>query len=139
MQIIWIAPYDGSSPITNYIITILNADGVTYSTELSNCNGSVSSIVTGTNCIIPIHVLRSAPFFLDWGTSVFAKVIASNIVSNSLTSPAGNGAIILTVPDAPINLANVISQTLGEQIGLSWSAGISSGGSPIIDYRISSD
>ncbi len=84
-------------------------------------------------------MLRDAPFFLDWGTSVFAKVIATNIVSNSLTSPAGNGAIILTAPDAPINLANVISQSLAEQITLSWSAGISSGGSPIIDYRISSD
>jgi hypothetical protein len=38
----------------------------------------------------------------------------------SLDSNDGNGAIILTVPDAPINLANNQMVTTGSQIGLNW-------------------
>jgi len=45
----------------------------------------------------------------------------------------------MTVPDAPINIVNVVTVTSATQIGLSWSAGPSTGGSPIIDYRIWSD
>ncbi len=47
--------------------------------------------------------------------------------------------IAAAVPDAPINLANVSAITSGIQIGLQWSAGASSGGSPVIDYSISYD
>jgi len=45
----------------------------------------------------------------------------------------------MTVPDAPINIVNVVTVTSATQIGLSWTAGHSTGGSPIIDYRIWSD
>jgi len=38
-------------------------------------------------------------------------IVAGNIVGNSPNSPIGNGAVILTVPDAPINLANIPSIT----------------------------
>jgi hypothetical protein len=51
--------------------------------------------------------VRAAPFNLVWGSSVFAKIIAGNVVGSSEASPIGNGAVILTVPDAPTNLANV--------------------------------
>jgi hypothetical protein len=57
-------------------------------------------------------------------------------VGSSFTSSAGNGAVILTVPDPPINLANVVLETNGDQIGLIWSSGLNQGGTPIIDYRI---
>jgi Fibronectin type III domain len=45
----------------------------------------------------------------------------------------------VTVPDAPINIVNVQTITNGSQIGLSWNAGVSNGGSSVIDYRIWSD
>lgn len=76
------------------------------------------------------------PFSLNWGEKVYAKIIAGNIVGDSLASPVGDGATILTVPDAPINVANVASITNGETIGLTWAAGIAEGGAPLIDYRI---
>lgn len=76
---------------------------------------------------------------MDWGVSVHAKVIAINVVGSSTSSLDGNGAIIVTVPDAPINLENDVAVTTGEQIGLTWSAGVGAGGSPLIDYRISYD
>jgi hypothetical protein len=49
--------------------------------------------------------LKAAPFELPWGASVYAKLKANNIKGESLESDAGNGAIIKTQPDAPINLA----------------------------------
>jgi hypothetical protein len=41
---------------------------------------------------------------LAWGTEVYAKVSASNIYGNSGLSLAGNGGILVSVPDAPVNL-----------------------------------
>jgi hypothetical protein len=52
---------------------------------------------------------------------------------------AGNGAVILTVPDPPVNLDNVVDQTAATQIGLAWEDGFEPGGTPIIDYKIWSD
>lgn len=84
-------------------------------------------------------MVRGDPFYLEWGSSVYVKVIATNIVGNSIESSEGNGAIIVTVPDSPINIANVPATTNGNQIGLTWSPGLVDGGSPLIDYRISYD
>jgi len=39
--------------------------------------------------------------------------MATNIVGSTSYSADGNGAIILTVPDAPVNLANVVTVTSG--------------------------
>jgi hypothetical protein len=50
--------------------------------------------------------LKLAPFALAWGDEVYAKIIATNIYGDSLVSDPGNNAIILTVPDAPVSLAN---------------------------------
>jgi len=99
--ITWSAPDNGGSPITGYTVTIGQSDLTTYSTELTHCDSSSS---TTTTCTIPVTVLRASPFSLSWGSSVYAKVLASNIYGNSLVSSEGNGAIITTTPDAPINL-----------------------------------
>ena len=58
------------------------------------------------SCNIQISTLRSSPYLLPWGSSVFARIIATNNIGNSLPSIAGNGAVILTYPDAPYNLVN---------------------------------
>ena len=62
---------------------------------------------------MPISAIRAEPFYLEWGVSVYAKIVATNIVGDSLTSAEGNGATILTVPDAPINIVNLIAVTNG--------------------------
>jgi len=46
---------------------------------------------------------------LRWGDSIYAKVIAYNKYGDSQSSDAGNGAIIITYPDPPINLFEEIS------------------------------
>lgn len=60
---------------------------------------------TDTQCSIPVQTLRSAPFNLDWGSSIYAKVSARNVNGYSIDSQSGNGAIIITTPDPPINLS----------------------------------
>ena len=77
-----------------------------------------------------------APYHLTWGSSIFAKVIAKNLIGNSVESLPGNGAIILTYPDVPINFVNIPSVTKSQQIGLTWNEGAQNGGSAVIDYTI---
>ena len=48
----------------------------------------------------------------------------------------GNGAIILTFPDEPINLANNLQVTWGTRIGLTWDEGNQNGGTPVLDYTV---
>ena len=115
----WIAPDDGGSEITDYLIVIRGRDLI-YRTHLTSCDGSLSSVVMNTICTIPITLLREEPFSLAWGDSVYAKVTAMNLYGSSLESSVGNGAVLLTVPDAPLNLANEASVTSASQIGLNW-------------------
>jgi hypothetical protein len=48
----------------------------------------------------------------------------------------GGGAVIELVPDAPINLANVLEITKDDRIGFIWEDGHSNGGNSIIDYQV---
>lgn len=110
---------------------------MTYATDLTYCDGSSADVLANAKCSVPIATLRSAPFNLAWGDSVSAKLSATNVVGTSPESPTGNGAVILTYPDSPLNLANDDSVTNENQIGLTWQEGLANGGSPVIDYRIS--
>jgi hypothetical protein len=58
------------------------------------------------------------------------------LVGTSEYSEIGNGAVILTSPDPPINFVDNASITSMSQIGLTWEDGSSDGGTPVIDYRI---
>jgi len=85
--------------------------------------------------------LQEAPFNLQVGDSVFAKIYAYNSIGDSLASTPGNGALIVNVvvPDAPTNVLRDEVQTTTSQIGLTWTDGANNGGSQIIDYRVSFD
>jgi hypothetical protein len=54
-------------------------------------------------------------------------------------SSVGNGAIIVYVPDAPINMASNTAFTTSKIISIIWNDGPSDGGTPIIDYKITYD
>lgn len=70
---------------------------------------------------------------------MYAKVYAINFYGESIGSDAGNGGTILYAPSAPVGLAMDSAVTTASVIGLTWNNGISTGGSPIIDYRIAYD
>ena len=54
-------------------------------------------------------------------------------------SPTGNGAIIITNPDSPINLYETESARTPTSITLSWTEGLTNGGSTVIDFRVNYD
>jgi hypothetical protein len=92
---------------------------------------------TEITCTIPVTTLRAAPFTLAWGDHVYAKVFATNIYGNSDFSLPGNGAMITTNPDRPINLLEVYASRAPTTIGLIWEPAAFTGGDIIIDYRVS--
>ena len=97
----WKSPYNGGSLITSYTITIRQDDGATFTSDSENCDGSDPVIILERKCTVPISVLRAEPYNLPWGSYIYAKVQATNVMVSSLTSFAGNGAQILRAPDAP--------------------------------------
>ena len=70
----WTEPDSGGSPLTGYTVLFIQHDGA-YSSEPTNCDMTSSLLTT---CTVPVLALKSEPFSLDWGSSVFVKVIATN-------------------------------------------------------------
>lgn len=77
-------PYDGSSTITSYNIVIRESDGVTFTEDTVNCNGADATVIAEFSCSVLISDLIIAPYHLPWGSSIFAKVIATNIIGDSI-------------------------------------------------------
>jgi len=95
---------NGGSEILSYTILIRTSDNLSFITEQTNCNGSNQLVVATSSCVIPASVLNAPQFSLPWGSSVYVKVIAANVYGSSVESLPGNGATIITLPDAPISL-----------------------------------
>jgi len=76
---------------------------------------------------------------LPWGSSVYVKVVAYNLYGDSAESIVGNGAVILTIPDAPTNLIQVYAHRSATTLGLTWTEGPHNGGRPVLDYQLSYD
>lgn len=75
----WSAPYDGGSPLTSYTIQIRHKDGTTFSEDLTDCDGTDTTIIAEAKCTVPIATLRST-YGYDYGDSIWAKVKTANIV-----------------------------------------------------------
>jgi len=123
----WTAPSANGSPITSYRIKVIQKDN-NFSEDLVHCNGNTASIINALNCTIPISTLLAQPYNLALGDSVYAIITSSNAYGESANSPAGNGATIVLVPDAPINVQDNVAVTNSTVIGLIWSGGVSHGG-----------
>jgi hypothetical protein len=80
--ITWVAPAQGSTPITGYSVAIRQSDGVTY-TAYSGCTG------TAISCEVAITVLKAPPYNLLAGSSVDAQVIATSLIGSSAYSAGG--------------------------------------------------
>jgi hypothetical protein len=116
----WNVPaFNGGSPVTAYKV-LIRQDNLIYSEEQVNCDGSQSQIVADTSCSVPVATLMASPFNLPWGSKIYAAVIAINAYGESAVSEPGFGAIILTVPDAPIQLQEVAAQRTDNSITISW-------------------
>lgn len=94
-------------------------------------------IVSQKSCTVPVTTLRAAPFSLAYGSSIYAKVVAINEKGASTESNPGNGAIIITYPDAPISLAEDVSKRTASTLGITWVQAVFNGGATVIDYQVS--
>ena len=93
--------------------------------------------MTVKSCTIPVSVLRETPFSLPWGSTVIAKVLATNSLGSSDYSQNGSGAKIITKPDAPISLTEDTTIKSPTILGISWTPPTFNGGTPITNYLIS--
>jgi hypothetical protein len=128
---------DNGAPITQYRIKIRHSNLFAYSEQLDYCDGTDATIVAERACHIPASVINADPYSIAWGSSVFAKISATNVKGSSTESNAGNGAIILTQPDAPTNLQEDTSYRTDSQLAITWAKGSAEGGTPVIDYHVS--
>lgn len=108
----------------------------TFTFEANDCVGTDATVISNSECLINISTLLAAPYGVDGGDHISAKVSASNVYGESDRSAEGNGAYYTRVPDIPINLAEDISVRTYTTDGLTWEDGVNSGGVPIIDYRV---
>jgi hypothetical protein len=65
---------------------------VTYSSDLTYCDGTDATIVSELQCTLPVVHLKAEPFSIDWAGSIYAKVQALNSYGSSVESDPGNGA-----------------------------------------------
>jgi hypothetical protein len=105
----WSTPYSGGTVILTYTIEIRKSDLTTFAEDLLDCDGTDADILIAASCTVQFATLRAEPYLLPWGASVYARIIATNDIGDSLVSNIGNGAIILTLPDAPYDLESDVS------------------------------
>lgn len=109
---------------------------MTFTETLTDCDGRSATIVSTAKCQVPISKLRTAPYNLPWGSSIYFKVNATNFYGSSGVSEPVNGAIILTYPDAPKSIIENFSFKTGTSISFAWSNGVNDGGAPVDSWNV---
>ena len=94
MSISWTDPIANGLAISSYRFYVLQHDGVTYTEETTDCDGTNSDVVNNRACTIQLLTLTSDPYSLELGESVSVKIISVNTYGESTLSGAGNGAVI---------------------------------------------
>jgi len=94
VSISWTDPIANGLAISSYRFYVLQHDGVTYTEETTDCDGTNSDVVNNRACTIQLLTLTSAPYSLELGESVSVKIISVNTYGESALSGAGNGAVI---------------------------------------------
>lgn len=67
------------------------SDG-TFIQESVGCNGYSAQVLADRKCYVPVETLKAAPWNLAYGSFIYARVKATNIVGDSDYSNVGNGA-----------------------------------------------
>jgi hypothetical protein len=135
VMLAWNAPVDNGATVTAYRIFIVQHDGVTYSEETVQCVGTDPTLVSTRECVVPLTLLRAAPYSLVLDDEIYIKIISINSFGESEYSTPGNNAKLQLVPDKPI-LSNDDTVTSGTEIGLTWVEGASNGGTAVIDFKL---
>ena len=97
----------GGLPITGYRLEVKTSTS-TFAIDSSNCDAeNDSTIISATECTVPVSVLRASPFSLADSADIIAKVTAINSLGESTTS-AESTTVAMPIadvePDAPTAL-----------------------------------
>ena len=129
IQVSWQAPAEDSqeaygAAIFSYSVFLQARDG-TWHQKPDSCPDSL--VLT---CSVDVQELLAAPFELEVGDSIQARVIAENEIGYSANSD-GNGAtvFVVTVPDQPVNLRRDEQRTTTSAAAFTWDSGLYDGGS----------
>ena len=93
-------------------------------------------MLSNNYCEVNIATVLAAPYNVDGGDHIWAKVSAVNVYGESAQSSAGNDAMYTRVPDSPISLAEDSLQRTATTIGITWADGSNNGGVAITNYKI---
>jgi hypothetical protein len=122
LNLSWVAPDDGGSPIMGYTATATSSSGEGFVPR--NTTGTCTT--TATTCTIE---------GLTNGTRYNITVTARNAIGESTPSRAISGTPA-RVPDAPTSVTARLATS--DSITVSWTAPASNGGSPITRYEVTS-
>jgi hypothetical protein len=114
----WTEPETNGANVLSYIVKVRESDNTSFSQELNGCDGSNQAIIDSLSCVIAVADLTAAPFSLPWGSHVYAVIEAANVKGLSEQSAEGNGALIRTFPDAPVNLREDETQRSYSSLGI---------------------
>ena len=90
VKIAWDYPVDNSDSVTEYEILIRQSDQATFSSELIHCDGRSSAVVQKQYCHVPMLILRTAPFSLQFQDYIVVKIRAKNSIGWGLYSDLNN-------------------------------------------------
>lgn len=88
--------------------------------DFTNCDGSLPAIFEAKSCAVPSSSFVSTLYGLQWGTEVYAKVVAYNIYGDSVDSDISNPTILMTNPDAPVLLTENTSLRSFFDLAFAW-------------------
>lgn len=122
MKIDWSAPADNGASITSYIIEVKNASGAWLQNTVY-CDGADSTVLTNTECTIPMSILRdSSTFNLSREALVEPRISAVNLIGSSDPSLIPSSTVsVQTEPAAPSGLASGANTGM-TKIQVDWNA-----------------
>jgi len=137
----WNLPTENHYSVTEYLLEILASDA-SYYTDLTYCDGANPTVVSNSECSIPMTVLTASPFNLAVDDEVKARVTAYNERGwSDVSDDTATGTTISTIPSQMAAITrNALTST--SQVVIDWTALSSSpsnGGSAITSYGVQWD
>ena len=136
-------PFNGGSEITKAYITIRQHDGVTYTADTTNCDGTISTVFQARVCLIPLTFLRAAPWSLVQGDYIIGRVQYENEIGLSdISSDTASPPQMPYPPHAPLSGPQRVTALTSDTtmtVYFSPLTALETGGSPILSYFLEMD
>jgi hypothetical protein len=140
-----IAPHSGGAgvAIDAYEVTFLAQGGATYA-AVAECDGSSPTFLSNLYCDVDLASLAIAPFSLELGDEVIARVRAQNSLGlGEWSADSTSGGLFVTVPadppQSPVRHEPACTET-SITVNMPQASGLTAtGGLPILSYQLEWD